>query len=432
MFEKMEKLDLVEYDYDNGYTLTEAGRNMVEKINARVDTLKGKKAGTDLFPELAGVKDPAYMFLVEYMQLHNQKVHCFDLIPLINELQVAIRAGKIKKDHPLKSYINSCQDKLVNLYNSAQPGLFKVTISNRTQIASAIKKQIGLGFWPLLISAAAGEAAKFIVNKSFTKKEVEKMPEVVVEKTQIKGLGTVKANILAEGGFVTASDKSIAEKAPNVFRLPGEIGKLIQDVQRFKYAIALTGDPHAGKTELVMQIANAFAQIGDNVGMFMLEQGGMESKDTSAAVDRNITVENQKRVHITGSAEKGIETIKKFARSFPVVVIDSWQKLNLPGTRFDELRHEFPETIWIVIFQQNGEGGTRGGVAADYDTPVALKVHKVDNTRLLNWVEIKKNRGNSLNFKYMMATKKTMPIEQQTIEIKSNKKTAEKNDNAKN
>ena len=128
-------------------------------------------------------------------------------------------------------------------------------------------------------------------------------------------------------------------------------------------------------------------------------------------MDRNIPKELRKNLRIEGEAPKGVDTIKQFAKVFDVVVIDSFQKLGVPSTRFDELRQEFPSTIWIVIFQQNGQGGTRGGVSADFDAPVAIKVHKQDNTFVNNWAELKKNRGNPLNKKYMISAKKTMPLE---------------------
>jgi hypothetical protein len=161
-----------------------------------------------------------------------------------------------------------------------------------------------------------------------------------------------------------------------------------------------------------MQLANAFADVGKTVGAFMLEQGGLESKDTQGAIDRNMTKQNLPKIFITGEASKGIESVKEYANQFNVIIIDSWQKLKIPSTKFDDLRHEYPNTVFIIIFQQNGEGGTRGGVSADFDTPVALKVHKVDATFVNNYVEMKKNRGNSqtLSLKYMVKAKKTMSI----------------------
>lgn len=204
--------------------------------------------------------------------------------------------------------------------------------------------------------------------------------------------------------FVMASDRD-KQKAPNTFRLGGEIGKFLQDLQRYRLAIALTGDPHAGKSEFVKQIVDAFLSKGFTCGFFDLEQGGMSSKDTRSSIDRNISKENQKRLAVAGEAPQGIDTVKEFANQFDVVVIDSWQKLNIPNPRFDELRLEYPNTIFIIIFQQNGKGGTRGGVTVDYDTPISIKVHRVDETFENNYAELIKNRGNQIGLKYLVFSK---------------------------
>ena len=69
----------------------------------------------------------------------------------------------------------------------------------------------------------------------------------------------------------------------------------MQDLQRYRLAIALTVDPHAVKSEFVKQLVNAFIDEGLTCGFFDLEQGGLYSKDTRASIDRNITKTNQKK-----------------------------------------------------------------------------------------------------------------------------------------
>ncbi len=209
--------------------------------------------------------------------------------------------------------------------------------------------------------------------------------------------------------FTMANDRSV-RKETNTFRLPREIGKLLGDLQAFMLAILVKGDTHSGKSELVTQIADAFLTFGKSVGLFDLEQGGMSSKDTQSAIDRNITPKNQARLAVTGSAPMGIETIKKYASLFDVVIIDSWQKLGIPNTRFDELRQQFPNTIFIVIFQQNGEGGTRGGVSSDYDANVVLKTYKIDATFDNNYTEVLKNRGNTVGVRYSHPKRKFLGL----------------------
>ncbi len=102
--------------------------------------------------------------------------------------------------------------------------------------------------------------------------------------------------------------------------------------------------------------------------------------------------------------------MKKYADRFDVVIIDSWQKLGLPNTDFDRLRQEHPKTIWVVIFQLNADGGMRNGVAAEFDAPVVLKALNVDNTVKNNYVMTEKNRGNTIDKKYMIVDKEVKDL----------------------
>ncbi|KAB2805434.1 hypothetical protein [Phaeocystidibacter luteus] len=143
-----------------------------------------------------------------------------------------------------------------------------------------------------------------------------------------------------------------------------------------------------------------------------LEQGGVASKDTMSSIERNIKDKNCSRLYIAGEAPSSIDTVKQAAAQFDVVVIDSWQKLEIPNTRFDELRSEYPNTVFIVIFQQNGEGGTRGGVTADYDAPVAIKVHRVDSTFQYNYASLQKNRGNKTDLNWIISSSEVVNEEE--------------------
>lgn len=244
-------------------------------------------------------------------------------------------------------------------------------------------------------------------KKSVPKKATQKRPKNKRKPKTEKGL-----NGFNDPLFTLASDRTV-RKTINTFRLPGEIGKLLGDLQAYMLAIVLTGDTHSGKSEVVKQTANAFLSLNKSVAFFDLEQGGMASKDTTQSIDRNISKENQKLLAVAGAAPHGIDTIKAYSDKFDVVIIDSFQKLKIPNTRFDELRQEFPNTIFIIIFQQNGEGGTRGGVSADFDAPVSLKVVKVDNTFKNNYTEVLKNRGNVVGYKYNHYSKKFLGFNEQ-------------------
>lgn len=389
IFEKLENQGYANYTGDT-YELTDEGMKVFEAIQGRLDTLKAKKGGSDLFPDLAGATGSEDM-VKAYLAFHNKTVLVSDVRDYIQTLHNLIKAGDIKKTDPLIKYIREIQNKMVRVFNACHAGKrVKIVIGNYEEMTGELR---GLGFIPEMVGAAIGAAVQKLTKHHMTKEPG--VSGVEVEKN--------------EGGFVRADQKEKV-KAPDTFQLPGEVGKLLQDIQPFKYSIVLTGDPHAGKTEFVWQLADAFASTGRQVGVFSLEQGGMESKDTREGVARNIQPENEKNVSITGRAANGIETVKKFAKNFDVVVIDSWQKLGIPATQFDSLRIEYPGTIWVVIFQQTVNGKTRGGASADFDSPVHLKVHRVDHTFKNNYVELVKNRGNSLEYQYLIKAKKTVSL----------------------
>ncbi|MCK5367948.1 MAG: hypothetical protein KAQ62_05325 [Cyclobacteriaceae bacterium] len=219
-----------------------------------------------------------------------------------------------------------------------------------------------------------------------------------------KTSSSVAAVFSRKDGFVRADQRKIV-KTPNTFRLKGPIGYFLGNLQAYKLAITISGPRGSGKTYFTLDLANEFINAGYDVGFFSIEQGGLESKDTRAAIDSGLNSKNQKHLAVTGEAKDGIDTVKKYADRFDVVVIDSWQKLGLPNTDFDWLRQEHPKTIWVVIFQLNAEGGMRNGVAAEFDAPVVLKAISKDANGKGNYIVEVKNRGNLIYQKYMIHVK---------------------------
>jgi antirestriction protein ArdC len=368
---------------------------------------------------LFGTEDKGIYFIGVYVKLHNVIVSQVDAIRMYQELNDAITSGEINiNKHPFAKDIKQVRSSLNTLCEYTRKyGPTQVIIMNMKRYKEILNHGLnglsGLTTMIPFVAAVGGKLIEMAIEKHFghheavgstkrTNKDENRTKET--PKRNNSGLSGVDVP-----GFVRA-DQQPEQKAADVFRLPGEMGKFFQDIQKYKGMIVVTGDPHAGKTEFTFQLINAFAEHGDKVGCFSVEQGGMESKDTKGAVDRNIQQKNKANVSITGDAPKGLQTIKEMAKHFDVIVVDSWQKLNAPSTMLDSLRHEFPDKFFIVIFQQNGEGGTRGGVAADYDTPIYVKVHKVDTTFKNNFAELIKNRGNQLNVKYMIKAKKTLPL----------------------
>jgi len=155
--------------------------------------------------------------------------------------------------------------------------------------------------------------------------------------------------------------------------------------------MSIEGDQGAGKTQFAFQLADGFADIGYNVGMFQLEIGAA-SNIILKNRDKYIKPSNRAKVSIAGEAPNGIETIRDYAKKFGVIIIDSWTKLEVDSSEFDRLRNDFPDTIWIVLFQRTSGNKIRGGTKPLYDAGINIEVVKVDDTFVNNYAVASKNR----------------------------------------
>lgn len=207
-------------------------------------------------------------------------------------------------------------------------------------------------------------------------------------------------------GFTTA-DVQPAVMA-DTFTLPGEVGKLLGELQPYKLEIVIAGETHSSKSELGKQLADAFVSAGFKTGYIDWEQGGLESRDTQAGLERNVSPENRKKLMITDQVPRTLEAVKSLHKMLDVAIIDSGTKLNeVTNEWIDELRNEYPQTIWVILMQQNAKGGTRGGTAAEFDAPVVIKTYRPDESDYKkNYAYVMKNRGNATGLCYNMASKK--------------------------
>lgn len=204
-------------------------------------------------------------------------------------------------------------------------------------------------------------------------------------------------------GF-TSSDSLHKRISNDAFRLPGDIGELLGDLERYQLAITIEGDQGSGKTRFVYQLADAFIDAGFTVGNFSLEIGDT-SHVVKNMVNQYLKDKNKPDYHITGQAEKGIDTIRKYAKDFDVIIIDSWNKLDVDSSEFDSLRKAFPDTIWVVIFQRTSQGTIRGGTRPLYDAGINLEAVKSDKGFDQNYVQATKNRYGDTYQKYFVKSK---------------------------
>jgi hypothetical protein len=101
-----------------------------------------------------------------------------------------------------------------------------------------------------------------------------------------------------------------------------------------------------------------------------------------------------------------METIHKASKVFDVVIIDSWNKLDVHSSEFDKLRKAFSNTIFVVIFQRTTQGTIRGGTAPLYDSGINIEVVKVDEEFSNNYATTTKNRYGETGKKFNISSQK--------------------------
>ena len=298
-------------------------------------------------------------------------------------------------------------------YLCSEAGILYFTLNNSAAYISGWKKKLIEAMkkdnkFILKATAKAQKASDYILgvgNAPKSKRESKKSRPPVERTERSKAAAEHSLNDLGLKGFTTADQ--IPTVAENTFTLPGEIGKLLGNLQAYKLEIIVSGETSSSKSELLKQIANAFVSAGYPTAYIDWEQGGMQSKDTQEGVKRNIDPENRSKIHV-GEVPRTLEAVKALAKKFKVIVLDSGTKLNLKTNEWvDQLREDHPDTIWIIAMQQNEKGGTRGGSAAEFDSPIVIKTNRPDKSDpLQNFAVVEKNRNNPTNVKYNIAQKK--------------------------
>ncbi len=166
------------------------------------------------------------------------------------------------------------------------------------------------------------------------------------------------------------------EQTNDVIWLQGDLGRFLGYVEKYEYSILLRGDKGAGKSRLLFQIMNLFAQHNFKVACFSLEIG-KRSNILKSMRDEYIQQNNVHNISIADECPKGLKTIEQAAQHFDVVCIDSWGKIgNTKQDDFDTLRKKYPQTMFVVIFQSTTGKVARGGNMPEYDAGMVIQVNK--------------------------------------------------------
>jgi len=274
------------------------------------------------------------------------------------------------------------------LKNNPTYNRFKIKITNQAKENPAEKKKT---------------KPKPVNHKSASKQPIAKPSRRILRKPKRTGLNSPEGvqdrnlSALEKMGFVMA-DKA-PEKAEGIFQLPGDIGKFMQEIQPHKALILIKGTAHTSKSQLAMQIANAFGEMGEPVAYIDYEQGGMDSKDTIASLNRNSTSAGRKNIAVIGFLENPIVDLKKFCEHCKVIVADSVTDLGITADQLNELRVNYPKVIWVFISQVRENGQMYGGNKMAHNPTAVIECHPSPNPEE-RYATLKKNRGNDLSLKY--------------------------------
>lgn len=151
------------------------------------------------------------------------------------------------------------------------------------------------------------------------------------------------------------------------FILPGELGRFLGELDRNMIAFALTGDSGAGKTYLSFALAKLFITAKMKVKYFSLEEGiGKLTQEKIAFYELG----NDLKI----TAEGTLGEIRSDAERFDVIIVDSYSKITANPEEFEELRQDYPQTIFVIIFQKTTSGSIRGGSSIKYNSSATINV----------------------------------------------------------
>ncbi|TNE54325.1 MAG: hypothetical protein EP338_07885 [Bacteroidetes bacterium] len=186
------------------------------------------------------------------------------------------------------------------------------------------------------------------------------------------------------------SSKEIARMNFDGIVLNGDLGKFLGKLGREKCAIVLTGDSGAGKTTFSFTLAKNFLEKGLSTVYFALESGITE--EVQDLVKENGLDHFDLPVFYKGK----LEDVQREAPNYDCVIIDSYSKIADRPEAFEELRQEFPDTYFVIIFQKTTTGTVRGGSSIIFNSTAAIDIKQTKSGRRMAFM--KKSRYGTENF----------------------------------
>jgi hypothetical protein len=181
-------------------------------------------------------------------------------------------------------------------------------------------------------------------------------------------------------GTPTMTAEDLRNTTYETFELPTELGRFLGQLDRNKTAIALTGDSGAGKSYFAFELTRLFSDEGYKTKYYCLEEG--------------FGALTQQKIHkydisddVVFADQATLADVRRDAASFEVIVLDSFNKLNVGAEEFERLRTDFPRTIFIIIFQKTTTGGIRGGSSILFNSSATIDVQRDGDDRFAHMVK---------------------------------------------
>lgn len=257
---------------------------------------------------------------------------------------------------------------------------------------------LGLPFTPLFQEESKEDkiVLKLKLELEQFNEELQELQGIDLDRLPIKPSRKTKLNRPKRVSHSKAySGKEILNMKFDGVQLKGSLGKFLGKLQREKCAIALTGDSGAGKSTFSFQLAKGFVKKGLSVAYFSLESGITES--TQELISK-FELDNQL---FKTFEEGGLQDIRTEAENFDCVVIDSYSKISSKAIDFEELRQDFPNTYFVIIFQKTTDGKIRGGSSILFNSTATIDVQvEGDGDRI---AVMRKSRYGTENYIYSIS-----------------------------
>lgn len=400
MYEKIEYF-LLDFDGE-AYSINEWGQDLIDAIKGRLHTLRNKKAGTDLFPELAGIQvnlnDPAWF--PKYLQFrhkpkqaikHLLKVKRGDCIAALHregvgdiDIPWGMNDSKTNIGFGLKHIVEKHGKEIEQLGFKVEnfiPIIIQFGIFNKAHSIDG-KMVFESEYFRFIIQTNKHGKDKnwllsaFDLRKKFDKKTLGMAKTVLADHftlgTLLQGTRAFeetkvqkpvqKSNLSGIGEVISA--ENLIGITHETIKLQG-IWKDWIGEPATNFDMMLSGSPGSGKSTLLLQFANVLAnEHGKKVLFVSKEEFG------SATLSEKIDRLKIKGVHFTNTMSKGSD----LGNEYDVVFLDSITNLRFEAQDYRELREKNPNIAFILILQQTKANKFKGNNEWPHEVEIVTEV----------------------------------------------------------